>query len=188
MELLKKVENISKALSAQFARIGVVLFVLALAVIVIDVQFAFLGQFPRLTVRSAGKTAAKIGIIASFLAVAYYLLREMYVQAKKRKLALSAVIDTMVKACISSLRYLHSLLGVCALSLLLVHAYIMLSGWRGPIVHPRVYSGLAALVFIGALAILGLKLRALPTQRTFRSLHRYLAAGFILSYVVHKSL
>ncbi|MDF2502158.1 MAG: hypothetical protein K0Q77_2872 [Anaerosporomusa subterranea] len=188
MELIKKIENMSKALSAQFAIIGTIVFALTVAIIFFDVQFAFLSQFPRPTVRSVAKTVAKIAIVASFLAVAYYLLREMYLQARKRKLALSAVSDAFVKACISGLRYLHPLFGVCALSLLLVHAYIMFSGWRGPIAHPRVYSGVAALLFISALAILGLKLRQLPAQRMCRSLHRYLAAGFILSYVVHKSL
>ena len=171
----------ARMLAARFALIGGVVFAAAAMLVLSDAAFSLFSQFPRASIRAAAVSLALAGMAAGGLALAYYLLRELSSQSRKRGLSLPPWLAETVAV----LRQLHPLLGIAAFSLLLLHVYLMLSGWRGGLLHPRLLSGAAAFLLLTALALTGLRLRRLPGWRRGRAVHRWLAAAFITCFFIH---
>ena len=132
--------------------------------------------------KSAGKIAATIAVIA----ISYYLLRELYVAARRRKLDLPGVLDAGAKYLVSVLRLSHPFIGLLVFVTVLFHGYVLWMIWAAGNFNPAVYTGLLAFLFLTCAALSGFCIRLMPKTMKFRTLHRSAGILFLMAFWLHK--
>ncbi|VBB06785.1 Hypothetical protein LUCI_2021 [Lucifera butyrica] len=181
--ILKKAEKVCDAIAGKAAIVWLVIFLVAAAFIVLDRQSGLTGGLNPRTVRGLGKSFGSLAAVAALLSLTYYLLREAYVQLRQRTRILPAA-DACVKSGLTILRLLHPTLGVLAVHLAVIHAYLM---WFVP-AHSRlnsIYSGLAVIAILFGTAVLGWIVRQGRRTMAARKKHRLVAWLFVIFYILH---
>lgn len=178
--------GLSRRFATHANQLAVLLIVATVAGLLLDSQFQFLSQLPARTVKGLGKSMGEGALNAAFLALAYYVGREVLVLLRKRGVLDAKGIGEYLVSGLAILRSIHPLAGTLAVSLALLHAYIMLFVWTGFIGQATINGGLVALAAIGLVAVLGVVVRLVPAKMGARVAHRYGAALFIAAYAIHK--
>ena len=159
--------------------------ILGLSILVFFCLYMYLpgAPLPRLW-REAGSSMGSAAGIIGGLCLAYYLLREFYVRGKKKKVTMAMAVETEIKRGITLLRLFHPLLGVLMAGLVFLHGWLML--FAGPkLTDARLFSGIAATIFLVAVLLIGWKMGTSASQRR---IHRLLAGALVVAYIVHVAL
>lgn len=152
-----------------------------------DVQNHWIGtMLPSNLLRKLGKGAGEFAATLAFAAISYYVLREAFVAAMRRKLALPAELASILKLLVSVLRLVHPFLGVLVLVIVLFHGYVLWLIWSAGNFNMSVSSGLLAFSVLTIAAVSGLCIRLLPKLLKFRYVHRIAGILFILAFSLHK--
>lgn len=133
-----------------------------------------------------GKSAGKIAATIAFAAISYYVLRELYVAAKRRKLVLPGLIDAGVKYLVTVLRLSHPFIGILVFVTVLFHGYVLWMVWAAGNFNLAIDSGLVAFAILTFAAITGICIRMMPKALKFRYLHRSAGILFIAAFWLHK--
>ena len=133
-----------------------------------------------------GKSAGKMAATIAFAAISYYVLRELYVAAKRRKLVLPGLIDAGVKYLVTVLRLSHPFFGILVLATVLFHGYVLWMVWAAGNFNLAVNSGILAFVILAFAALTGLCIRLMPKMLKFRYLHRIAGILFIAAFWLHE--
>ena len=133
-----------------------------------------------------GKSAGEIAAPIAFFAISYFVLREAFVAAKRRKLTLPAWLDGLIKYLVTVLRLSHPFVGVLVLVFVLFHGYVLWLIWAAGNFNPAVSSGLIAFAILAVAALSGICIRLLPKILKLRYVHRVLGILFILAFWLHK--
>ena len=136
--------------------------------------------------KKTGKSAGKIAATIAFVAISYYVLRELYVAAKRRKLALPGLIDAGVKYLVTVLRLSHPFIGILVFATVLFHGYVLWMVWAAGNFNLAVNSGILAFVILAFAALTGLCIRLMPKMLKFRYLHRIAGILFIAAFWLHE--
>lgn len=166
---------------------GVAVFLSVVALVALDWRTQQLEKLISLKqIESVGETMGKLAVLMVLAAILYYLAREAFVTARANKLKIPSWLESKAVQLISWLRLMHPLFGLLALSLVLMHGYIMWWVWAAGNYNLAVLSGLAAAVLLGFLALVGALIRLLPKRISLRLLHRLGGYGFVVALVVHR--
>ena len=188
LAFLTQSETFLRRLSDKFAAICFVLAAFLLLTLAADVHAGLLQSLPPRGVKSAAKGFGQTAVLFSLLTLSYYVLKEMWLKKSKDPQFKASVLAQYIPKTLSCLRLLHPLAGMLALSFAAVHAYIFLSLWLASLKLSALYSGLIAIASLLIVASLGVTLRRKPTIRHWRLSHKYIAWGFALLFVIHKTL
>ena len=168
---------------------ALVLLVLAAVgiILIADVQTHWLETLLTFDlVKKTGKSVGKIAAAIAFVAVSYYVLRELYVAAKRRKLDLPGVLEAWAKYLVAVLRLSHPFVGTLVFVTVLFHGYVLWRIWAAGNYNMAVVTGLLAFSVLSCAALSGLGIRLMPKTMKIRYLHRGAGILFIVAFWLHK--
>jgi hypothetical protein len=164
----------------RFYFLFLIFIISALAVVLSDASFKWMGQPNTELLSDTGSAMAVIGIMCATIALAYYASRQVSVALKNQK--------TIFKEVITSLRLFHPAIGAAAVTLLLLHGYIELYRINGLNLTIVTGSGLLTLLALLVLASYGTLLYHNAWNRTLRKAHRTAAFILISTFLIHLSI
>ncbi len=135
-------------------------------------------------IKKNGKELGQVATICMAAALAYYILREIFVYGRKKFPAVLKYQST-ISFGVVVLRRLHIWFGVLAVGFIVDHGYLMLFALRNEPIN-RIQTGLAAAAVLFVLAVLGGLIRLYPSRTMFRIGHRCLAVGLFLTFMIHQ--
>jgi hypothetical protein len=184
---LERLEAVVTRYSQPAQRLATYLLLLAGLIISGDFLLQLGGQLPPRLLRGVGKGLGEAAANLASLALAYYVLREVYVRLLKAGLAASQPWALpFLKSGLSVLRLLHPALGLAAVALAALHGYSMWLTWGGLQGGLPVGSGLVLAGAAGLLTGLGGGLLAFRQRLTIRAGHKWVALIALGLFAIHK--
>ena len=134
-----------------------------------------------LPVKKLGKSLGTPAAVLGGFCLAYYLLRELLVRAKKAAWNLQPDLETLWKQVLKILRLLHPLLGVLAAYLVCLHGGLLLLAGSS-LRSSRMAAGLMEACLVLFLLLTG---HWLMKYRSLRCWHRWIAWLIVIVFLVH---
>jgi hypothetical protein len=182
--MYKPIENGVVHLSKKLLSLNIGLVILVLFAISLD-HMGYLGtNLSFRAVKGIGKEFGTITIIIAVIAFMNYVLREIYLQIIRNKIALSQTMNRLYKNLMKDVRLLHPLVGTVAIYAGILHVYFV--WFRG--VHNfnlSIAFGILALLLLLFLLYIGHKIRCMPQNKKLRTIHKMIAYLFLVFYVLH---
>ena len=182
--MYKSIENRVVQLSKNLMGLNISLLILVFLVIGMD-HMGYLGtNLSFRAIKGIGKEFGTITIIIAVIAFMNYVLREIYLQITRNKIALSQTMNRLYKNLMKDVRLLHPLVGTVAIYAGILHVYFV--WFRG--VHNfnlSIAFGILALLLLLFLLYIGHKIRCMPQNKKLRTIHKMMAYSFLVFYVLH---
>jgi hypothetical protein len=184
----QRLENAAKWFAQKYYLLVALAIPTVVGIVFFDTQLQVIYHSSNRLIKSIGKGFGELTANIALLALGYYLLREAYVASLKRKIPMPSELVPYVKTGISILRFLHPVAGVLAISLAIMHGYIMWVIWgglsRGLVLASGFLTLLAALILGG----LGWGIQRRQASVFFRQKHKMIAFLALIFYVFHKAI
>jgi hypothetical protein len=138
------------------------------------------------SIKGLGKNIGKAALVLGIIAALYYGVRESYLMARKKQVALLSRADSFAKYWLAVLRYSHPLIGTAVFAAVMLHGYVLWRIWAGGKFGIAIDSGLVAATVLLVVAVSGISVRYLPKLIQVRTVHRFAGILFVVSFIVHK--
>jgi hypothetical protein len=180
--IVKKLERLAAFFSRYLTPLVLLSIILTVAFF-IAINYGISGNLSGRAATSLGKLLGKASDVATIIAFAYYLLREAYVQIKKRKIMNLPLAGPLINIT----RLIHPFIGWLAVLLAALHGYILL------FVAPareglEIWAGIAAMLLLVVVGISGWVMVRRPPTGLLRKSHRYGSFIFVAIYLLHKAI
>lgn len=185
---LKKIEEISLFFSKKLALYALLSAVLVTIGIIVALNYGWLVNLTSKMIKSVGKSFGEASVVLVEIAFAYYIMREIYVQAKKRKIFIPQILDSGFKNLLTTMRSLHPFVGGLTLCFALLHSYIFLFVLVTGKGEWAIWSGEFAFASMVGVGVLGWSIRRAGQGLWFRKSHRYMSFLFVVLYLFHKAI
>lgn len=180
-------ERLAKAAHGGFSYLAGMLAIVVMGIVISDRSLQWIeNQIPFEQIGPVGGFLGKAAVVLGLAAILYYIVRESFLQARKRMLPLPAWLEGSLKYWIPLLRLMHPLLGVVVFSQVVLHGYIMWQVWSSGNLNNAVYTGLVAAGAVLLSLMSGFSIRRNPKKMDTRVLHRIAGILFFLFVIVHR--
>jgi len=183
---MKKIISAAEKLGKKIRITAVSLVSAAGLVIISDIIFQWSYTLDPVIVVGAGKVAAGIAVACAVAALGYYLLRTLYIRLKKSSVIISPAADAFIRDLTAVFRHLHTTFGASAISLLIIHFYIIFFVAYGREINKMTISGMGAFILLSVLGMLGYILLKNLQNKKIRITHRSAAFLMVVAFFVHK--
>jgi hypothetical protein len=184
MNILTNAEEITKKLHLRLSQLSITMCGTFVILVLIDIKYGFFSQMPIRSASGIGKMTGSVALLVGGVVYLYYVLREAFVQSKRKNISFHAKLGNSIKKSIQIIRYIHPICGLLVFFLVLGHTYIL---WYvvGKIAPRVIYSGLFALISLALVTAMGIYIVYKPKYLQMRKYHRILTGLLILFVVMH---